>query len=508
VQDIRKILIANRGEIALRIQRAAREMGIATVAVFSDADRDALHVLEADEAYRVGPAPAHESYLRLHRMIEIAHRSGADAIHPGYGFLSENADFSEACHHAGIKFIGPTASAMRQLGSKIMARHTADACGLPRVPGSKDALTSIEQACSLADEIRYPVILKAVAGGGGKGMRVVTNSAEMESAFLSAQSEAHRAFGSGAIYLEKFIERPRHIEIQILADEHGNCVSLGERECSMQRRHQKVVEEAPSAVVSVELRQKMGEAAIKLARSANYSNAGTIEFLLDDDGKFYFLEMNTRLQVEHPVTELVTGLDLVQLQIRIARGEELPIKQADVQFRGHAIECRIYAEDPDNGFFPSPGKITRLLQPSGAGIREDCGIYEGCVVPIEYDPLLSKLIAYAPTRDAAIERMLRALEEYVICGIRSNLSLFRRILNDKDFKAGQIDTGSLDRLLASDETKNAVAAAQSALARSDAADAAVIAAAIFQHLRKQNGIPGNGSFSQWKSAARNEGLRS
>ena len=288
MQEIRKILIANRGEIALRIQRAAREMGIATVAVFSDADRDALHVLEADEAYRVGPAPAHESYLRLHRMIEIAHRSGADAIHPGYGFLSENADFSEACHNAGIKFIGPTASAMRQLGSKIMARQTADACGLPRVPGSKDALTSIEQACSLADEIRYPVILKAVAGGGGKGMRVVTNSAEMESAFLSAQSEAHRAFGSGAIYLERFIERPRHIEIQILADEHGNCVSLGERECSMQRRHQKVVEEAPSAVVSAELRQQMGEAAVKLARSANYSNAGTIEFLLDEDGKFYF----------------------------------------------------------------------------------------------------------------------------------------------------------------------------------------------------------------------------
>jgi acetyl-CoA carboxylase biotin carboxylase subunit len=507
VQDIRKILIANRGEIALRIQRAAREMGIATVAVFSDADRDALHVLEADEAYRLGPAPAHESYLRLHRMIEIAHRSGANAIHPGYGFLSENPDFSEACHHAGVKFIGPTAAAMRQLGSKITARHAADACNLPRVPGSRDALASVEQACSLAEEIRYPVILKAAAGGGGKGMRVVSNSQEMENAYLSAQSEAHRAFGSGDIYLERFVERPRHIEIQILADEHGNCVSLGERECSMQRRHQKVVEEAPSAVVSAELRQQMGEAAVKLALSANYSNAGTIEFLLDQDGRFYFLEMNTRLQVEHPVTELVTGLDLVQLQILIAQGEVLPIKQADVQFRGHAIECRIYAEDPDNGFFPSPGKITRLLQPSGAGIREDCGIYEGCIVPIEYDPLLSKLIAYAPTREAAIERMLRALEEYVICGIRSNLGLFRRILNDKDFKAGKIDTGSLDRLLASDESKAEVATAQSALANSDEAEAAVIAAAIFQHLRKQNGTSGNGPFSRWKSAARNEGLR-
>jgi acetyl-CoA carboxylase biotin carboxylase subunit len=507
VQDIRKILIANRGEIALRIQRAAREMGIATVAVFSDADRDALHVLEADEAYRLGPAPAHESYLRLHRMIEIAHRSGAGAIHPGYGFLSENADFSEACHNAGVKFIGPTAAAMRQLGSKIMARHSADACNLPRVPGSKDALSSIEQACTLADEIRYPVILKAASGGGGKGMRVVSNSREMESAYLSAQSEAHRAFGSGDIYLERFVERPRHIEIQIIADEHGNCVSLGERECSMQRRHQKVVEEAPSAAVSAELRQQMGEAAVKLALSANYSNVGTIEFLLDEDGKFYFLEMNTRLQVEHPVTELVTGLDLVQLQIRIAQGEVLPIKQEDIQFRGHAIECRIYAEDPDNGFFPSPGKITRLLQPSGAGIREDCGIYEGCIVPIEYDPLLSKLIAYAPTREAAIERMLRALEEYVICGIRSNLSLFRRILNDADFKAGRIDTGSLDRLLASEEANNSLAIAQGALAKSDQAEAAVIAAAIFQHLRKQNGTPGNGPFSKWKSAARNEGLR-
>jgi acetyl-CoA carboxylase, biotin carboxylase subunit len=507
VPDFRKILIANRGEIALRIQRAAHEMGIATVAVFSDADRDALHVLEADEAYRLGPAPAQESYLALHRIIEIAKLSGADAIHPGYGFLSENSDFPEACKKAGIKFIGPTAEAMRRLGSKIMARHSADTCGLPRVPGSSGALTSIEQARALAEEIRYPVILKAVAGGGGKGMRVVSHAREMESAYLSAESEALRAFGSGDIYLERFVQRPRHIEIQILADEHGNCISLGERECSMQRRHQKVVEEAPSAVVGAELRRQMGEAAVRLALSANYTNAGTIEFLLDEDGKYYFLEMNTRLQVEHPVTELVTGLDLVHLQIRIAQGEVLPIKQEDVQFRGHAIECRIYAEDPDNGFFPSPGTITRLLQPSGVGIREDCGIYEDCTVPIEYDPMLSKLIAYAPTREAAIERMLRALEEYVICGIRSNLSLFRRILNDKDFRAGSIDTGSLDRLLASEETKSAVAAAQSALARGDQAETAAIAVALFQQLRKQNGLPGNEPLSRWKSTARSEGLR-
>jgi len=496
-----KILIANRGEIALRIQRACRELGIATVAVYSDADRSALHVLEADEAYRLGPAPAAESYLRGDRILEIAQEAGAQAIHPGYGFLSENAGFAEACEQSPIKFIGPPAHAMRALGSKIRARQAADKAGMPRVPGSTRGLASLEEAYTVADQIGYPVMLKAAAGGGGKGMRAVAHRDELKAAFESAQSEAERAFGSSEVYLEKLIERPRHIEIQLLADEHGHCVYLGERECSVQRRHQKVIEEAPSAVVDSDLRRRMGEAAARLAQSAGYANAGTVEFLLDSDHNFYFLEMNTRLQVEHPVTELVTGLDLVHLQIRIAQGEPLPFTQQEIQLRGHAIECRIYAEDPDNGFFPSPGRITRLLQPGGPGIREDSGIYEGWVVPMDYDPMLSKLIAYAPTRDLAIARLLRAIDEYVIGGIRSNLGLFRRILNDAGFRSADIDTSYLDRLLAS----------QQAPATSDAnhEDIAALAAAIFEQNR--GAAPPapiqQAASSAWKSIARREGLR-
>jgi acetyl-CoA carboxylase, biotin carboxylase subunit len=496
-----KILIANRGEIALRIQRACRELGIATVAVYSDADRSALHVLEADEAYRLGPAPAAESYLRGDRILEIAQEAGAQAIHPGYGFLSENAGFAEACEQSPIKFIGPPAHAMRALGSKIRARQAADQAGMPRVPGSTRGLASLEEAYTVANQIGYPVMLKAAAGGGGKGMRAVAHRDELKAAFESAQSEAERAFGSSEVYLEKLIERPRHIEIQLLADEHGHCVYLGERECSVQRRHQKVIEEAPSAVVDSDLRRRMGEAAARLAQSAGYANAGTVEFLLDSDHNFYFLEMNTRLQVEHPVTELVTGLDLVHLQIRIAQGEPLPFTQQEIQLRGHAIECRIYAEDPDNGFFPSPGRITRLLQPGGPGIREDSGIYEGWVVPMDYDPMLSKLIAYAPTRDLAIARLLRAIDEYVIGGIRSNLGLFRRILNDAGFRSADIDTSYLDRLLAS----------QQAPATSDAnhEDIAALAAAIFEQSR--GAAPPapiqQAASSAWKSIARREGLR-
>ncbi|WP_254062564.1 acetyl-CoA carboxylase biotin carboxylase subunit [Acidobacterium sp. S8] len=503
-KSIRKILIANRGEIALRILRACRELDIATVAVYSGADRAALHVLEADEAYRLGPAPAAESYLRGDLILEVAHHSGADAIHPGYGFLSENAAFAEACERAKIKFIGPPASAMRTLGSKTRARQAADAAGMPRTPGSVKRLASLDEAHAVAEEIGYPVMLKAAAGGGGKGMRAVFSREELSVAFSGASSEAERAFGSGEVYLEKLIERPRHIEIQILADEHGNCVSLGERECSVQRRHQKVIEEAPSAVVGEELRKRMGEAAVRLAKSAGYTNAGTVEFLVDDQKIFYFLEMNTRLQVEHPVTELVAGLDLVHLQIRIAQGEMLPFKQEDIRLRGHAIECRVYAEDPDNGFFPSPGKITRLLQPGGPGIREDSGIYEGWTVPLDYDPMLSKLIAYAPTRDAAIARMLRALDEYVIGGIRTNLGLFRRILRDADFQAARIDTSYLDRLLGADGNADEAPA--------EAEIAALIAAAIFENLR-----PGNSNgrshadlsptANAWKITARREGLR-
>ncbi len=497
----RKVLIANRGEIALRILRACRELNLSTVAVYSDADRAAPHVLEADEAYRLGPAPAPESYLRGDLILELAQRTGAGAIHPGYGFLSENADFAQACEHAGIKFIGPPSSAMRILGSKTNARQAADEAGMPRTPGCVHALASPEEAADVAAGVGYPVMLKAAAGGGGKGMRAVWSPEDLPSAFASASSEAERAFGSGEVYIEKLIERPRHIEIQLLADEHGHCVSLGERECSVQRRHQKVIEEAPSAVVDADLRRRMGEAAVRLALSAGYTNAGTVEFLLDDAKNFYFLEMNTRLQVEHPVTELVTGHDLVHLQIHVAQGEPLPFTQNDIQIRGHAIECRIYAEDPSNGFMPSPGRITRLLQPGGPGIREDCGIYEGWVVPMDYDPMLSKLIAFAPTRDLAIARMLRALDEYVIGGIRTNLGLFRRILADADFRAARIDTGYLDRLLA--------APSPHAIAPNGHAAIPAVAAALFEATKPASngaGLNGKGPARAWKTAARRDAV--
>ncbi|HTV05077.1 MAG TPA: acetyl-CoA carboxylase biotin carboxylase subunit [Acidobacteriaceae bacterium] len=500
-RPFRKILIANRGEIALRIARACREMGIPFATVYSDADRAALHVLESDEAHRLGPAPATESYLRGDLLLDIARNVGADAIHPGYGFLSENADFAETCEQAEIKFIGPPSAAMRALGSKTRARQAADKAGMPRTPGSTTGLASLQQAVDLASEIGYPVMLKAAAGGGGKGMRAVTRPEDLRSAFETAQSEAERAFGSNEVYIEKLIERPRHIEIQVLADEHGHCIYLGERECSVQRRHQKVIEEAPSAVIKADLRRQIGEAAVRLAKSAGYTNAGTVEFLLDDEDRFYFLEVNTRLQVEHPVTELVTGLDLVQLQIRIAQGEPLPIAQDDVRLRGHAIECRIYAEDPDNGFFPSPGKITRLLQPGGPGVREDSGIYEGWTVPMDYDPMLSKLIAYAPTRGDAIARMLRALDEYVICGIRTNLGLFRRILNDPDFQAARIDTGYLDRLLADAHHESPPERCD------DQRTLATIAAAVLESHRTTAAPAAAQPTSAWKRAAREEGLR-
>ncbi len=500
VPTLRKILIANRGEIALRIIRACRELGIATVAVYSDADRASLHVLHADQAYRLGLPPSAESYLRGDLVLEAARQSGADAIHPGYGFLSENADFAEMCGRAGIKFIGPPPEAMRALGSKTQARQAADRAGMPRTPGSVRGLTSVGEALQVADEIGYPVMLKAAAGGGGKGMRAIFLPEELPSAYESAQSEAARAFGSDEVYLEKLIERPRHIEIQVLADEHGNALYLGERECSVQRRHQKVIEEAPSAVVNPQLRRRMGEAACRLAQAAGYTNAGTVEFLVDQEQNFYFLEMNTRLQVEHPVTELVTGLDLVHLQILVAEGRPLPLTQEDVFLRGHAIECRIYAEDPDNQFFPSPGKITQLIQPGGPGIREDGGVYEGWVVPMEYDPMLSKLIAYGPTREAAIARMTRALDEYVIGGIRTNLQLFKRILNDGDFRAARIDTGYLDRLLSKEKPE----------APAEESGVPPTAAALFEVLEAKPqtaNTPVTAEAARWRSAARREALR-
>src|SRR5271156_2695291 len=443
----KKVLIANRGEIAVRIVRACRELGITTVAVYSDVDRASLHVRKADEAYFIGPAAASESYLRIDKILDVVKRSGAEAIHPGYGFLSENAKFAQACADAGVKFIGPTPHSMNLMGSKTSARREMEKAGVPFVPGTSRGLASPGEGEQVAERLGYPVMLKAAAGGGGKGMRLVHTRQELRSALESAQSEAQRSFRDSEVYVEKAIVNPRHIEMQVLADEHGNTVWLGERECSIQRRHQKVLEEAPSPIVDAEMRRRMGEVAVRVAQAAKYTNAGTVEFLVDERKNFYFLEMNTRLQVEHPVTELVTGLDLVHLQIRIAAGERLPFKQEDVTIRGHAMECRIYAEDPDNNYFPSPGKITLLQEPSGPGIRTDSGIYEGWTVPIDYDPLLAKLVGYGTDRDQSISRLTRALSEYFVGGIKSNIPLFRRILHDREFRAARLDTGFLDRML-------------------------------------------------------------
>jgi acetyl-CoA carboxylase, biotin carboxylase subunit len=498
----KKILIANRGEIAVRVIRACHEMGIAAVAVYSDVDRASLHVRKADEAYPIGAAAASESYLNISKILDVARRSGAEAIHPGYGFLSENAKFACACVDAAVKFIGPTAAAMDAMGSKTRARQAMERAGIPFVPGTSTGLESFEQAEEVAARIGYPVMLKAAAGGGGKGMRLVHAPRDLKAALEGARSEAERSFGDSEVYVEKAIVNPRHIEMQILADEHGNTVYLGERECSIQRRHQKVVEEAPSPIVDPEMRRRMGEVAVRVAQAAAYTNAGTVEFLVDQQKDFYFLEMNTRLQVEHPVTELVTGFDLVQLQIRIAAGERLPFAQDDVRIRGHAIECRIYAEDPENNYFPSPGKITLLLSPSGPGIRRDSGMYEGWTVPMDYDPLLAKLIGYGSDRDQAIGRLTRALNEYFVGGIRTNTSLFRRILRHPDFRAAKLDTGFLDRML---KEKEGVPAADP-----KAIEAAVIAAGMFAAL----GTAVNGSSvsaakpgSQWKDAARSEAMR-
>ena len=475
----RKILVANRGEIAVRVLRACREMDIRGAAVFSDADRAALHVRLSDEAYSIGPAPSRESYLRIDKIIDAARRANCDAIHPGYGFLAENPEFPRACAAAGIVFIGPSAEAMERLGSKTAARQLARDAGVPAVPGTLDPIENFDRALATARELGFPVLLKAVAGGGGKGMRLVAREAELPSAWRDAGSEALNAFGDARLYLEKFLAQPRHIEIQILADQHGNVVYLGERECSIQRRHQKVIEEAPSPVVDARMRRAMGEAAVRLARAAGYTNAGTVEFLVDAARNFYFLEVNTRLQVEHPVTEMITGLDLVKLQIRIAAGEPLPLRQEEIVFRGHAIECRVYAEDPDNNFFPSPGRVPARRVPAGPGIRLDDGVYPGWVVPTDYDPLLGKLIAWGADREEAIARMRRALEEYYLSGIKTNIPLFRRIFADADFLAANFHTRWLDEWLA---------AARTPAARAPEApeeDAAAIAAALW-HI-SQNG---------------------
>jgi len=437
----RKLLIANRGEIALRVIRSARELGIATVAVHSEADRGAPHVQQADEAVCLGPAPSRESYLRGERILEEARRLGVDAIHPGYGFLSENADFARACGQAGIVFVGPPAEVIEGMGSKTAARQAMLRAGVPVVPGTEAAIVDPAEAIRVAEGIGFPVMLKAAAGGGGKGMRRVEGAADFPAALEAARREALGAFADGAVYLEKYLEEPHHVEVQILADGRGNVLHVGERECSIQRRHQKVVEESPSPFISAELRQALCETAVRAARAVGYVNAGTIEFLVDGRQNFYFLEMNTRLQVEHPVTEWVSGLDLVREQLRIAAGLPLELGQADLRLRGHAIECRICAEDPLAGFLPDTGRVTRHVPPGGPGVRLDSGVEKGSEVGVHYDPLLAKLSVWAQDRPAAIERMLRALGEYRLHGLRTNLDFCRWVLEHEVFRAGRYDTG-------------------------------------------------------------------
>ncbi len=447
-KKIKKILIANRGEIAVRVIRACRDLEIKTVAVFSDPDRAALHVRRADEAYHLGPAAPKESYLNVEKIIDTAKKSGADAIHPGYGFLSERATFAEAVQKAGLIFIGPDPKVIHSMGSKIESRKIAEQAGVPIVPGIQHPLKDVKEAMEVAKKIGFPVLLKAAAGGGGKGMRLVKEQKELPSAFTVAQNEALSSFGDDSLYIEKYVEGPHHIEVQIFGDHHGNVLHFFERECSMQRRHQKVIEESPSPFITLEKRRKVCEIAVKLAKSVNYFNAGTVECLVDKYQNHYFLEMNTRLQVEHPLTELVTGVDLVKLQITVAEGEPLPFKQEDIKQIGHAIECRIYAEDPFHNFMPAPGLVVDMQYPLGPGIRLDNGIYQGFRIPLEYDPILSKLIAYGRDREEAIRRMQRALGEYRISGPKTNLYFHRRALEMEDFIKGDYDTHFIDKHMA------------------------------------------------------------
>jgi acetyl-CoA carboxylase biotin carboxylase subunit len=495
VRRISKLLVANRGEIAVRVIRACREMDIRSVAVFSEADRDALHVRLADEALPIGPAASRESYLRIDRVLEAAQASGAQAIHPGYGFLAENAAFARACEEAGIVFVGPKSETIALMGEKTSARREAVAAGVPVVPGTLETVASLELVAREAARLGYPVMLKAAAGGGGKGLRLVASPDELAGALARARSEAQGAFGDESVYLEKAIVRPRHVEIQVLADAHGNAVHLFERECTIQRRHQKLVEESPSPFLTPELREQMGGLALALVRRVGYRNAGTLEFLVDAERKPYFLEMNTRLQVEHPVTEMTTGVDLVKLQIRIACGEALPLRQAQLVQRGHAIECRVYAEDPDAGFLPSPGRITALRVPGGPGVRDDSGVYEGATVQVYYDPLVSKLVVWAESRAEAIERMRRAISEYRLVGIRTTLPFFDRVLRDPGFVAGDFDTTFVPGLLARTDERP-----------ERPAEIAVIAAAIraFEERRRARARSDAPSASAWLAAARRE----
>ena len=485
----------------MRILRACRELGIRSAAVFSEVDRKSLHVRLADEAYPIGPAASAESYLRIDKLMDVARRAGCDALHPGYGFLAENPALPRACSEAGVTFIGPSAEAMEALGSKTAGRQLARRSDVPSVPGTNDPIETLQQAQVLIENIGLPVLLKAVAGGGGKGMRVVNRLSDLAAAFRDASSEAQNSFGDGRVYLEKYLLKPRHVEIQILADSHGRVVSLGERECSVQRRHQKVIEEAPSPIMTPDLRRKMGDAAVRLARAGGYTNAGTVEFLVDANLDFYFLEVNTRLQVEHPVTEQVTGLDLVKLQIAIAAGHRLPFAWETITPRGHAMEVRLYAEDPDNNFFPSPGKILSRHAPSGPGIRLDEGVYEGWTVPNDYDPLLSKLIASGNSREETIARLRRSLEEYTVTGIKTNAALFRRILGEPEFVRGEIHTTWLDELLLRKHRSTPV--------EQGSEDAAAIGAAVWQAMQNAaapSSTSGEETISRWKNEGREQQL--
>ena len=492
---IRSLLVANRGEIAVRIVRAARERGIRTVAVFSEPDRLAPHVLEADEAYAIGPAASAESYLRADKLIEVAKASGAEAIHPGYGFLAERASFAQAVEDSGLIFVGPSAQTIAAMGDKTEARRRMAAAGVPIVPGLTEVVAGAEEAAASAVQLGFPVLIKASAGGGGKGMRVVEAEADVERAFEAAQREALAAFGDGSLYLERYLDQPRHIEIQVLGDAHGNVVHLGDRECSIQRRHQKLIEEAPSPALSPEARAAMGEAAVRAAKAVDYRSAGTIEFLYQD-GEFFFLEMNTRLQVEHPVTELVTGLDIVDWQLRVASGEPLDFRQEDVELKGHAIECRIVSEDPSTGFLPSTGVITRLETPTGPGVRWDGGVTEGFEVTPHYDPLLGKLIVHAPTRAAAISRMARALDALVLTGVETSAPFHRRVMEEPDFRSGSFSIRYLEQhpeLVESADPGRALRAAAVAAALLEEED---------RRLHRTSRIGGNkvNAISAWRAA--------
>ncbi len=493
MHNIKKVLIANRGEIAVRIMRTCREMGITTVAVFSDADRTSQHVRYADEAWHIGKAPSSESYLNIEKILETTKKSGADAIHPGYGFLSENARFARRCREEGIIFIGPSPEVIEQMGDKIKARETMNKAGIPVVPGTEGSVDSEEEVLAAIREIGLPVMIKASAGGGGKGMRLVHDEKDVISAVRAARSEAKTAFGDDAVYIEKYISSPHHIEFQILGDSHGNAIHLFERECSVQRRHQKMIEETPSPLMTPELRNEMGKAAVEAAKAVNYAGAGTIEFLVDNNLNYYFLEMNTRLQVEHPITERVTGVDLVKQQIKVAEGYPLQYSQEQLAQSGHSIECRIYAEDPDNNFMPSPGKIYKISEPLGLGVRTDGYVYEGYEIPIHYDPMISKLIVWGSDRDEAIQRMRRALYEYKITGVKTSIKFLERIMNNPEFIEGNYDTHFIEKnqahLMADDQCS--------------ACDDIVVIAAYIDHFSKINRVQENNkefapAQSRWK----------